>query len=82
MIDCGLRHEVEAGRGHAEALLPLVEALFAEPSPAVIKALLHAEGRIPTAAVRMPLADASPEATAQALTAGQFPGELAAGGRG
>jgi 4-hydroxy-tetrahydrodipicolinate synthase len=69
MIECGLRHEVEAGRGHAEALLPLVQALFAEPSPAVIKALLHAQGHIPTAAVRMPLADASPEATARALAA-------------
>jgi 4-hydroxy-tetrahydrodipicolinate synthase len=69
MIECGLRHEVEAGRGHAEALLPLVQALFAEPSPAVIKALLHAQGRIPTAAVRMPLADASPETTARALEA-------------
>jgi len=67
MIECGLRHEVEAGRGHAEALLPLVQALFVEPSPAVIKALLHAQGRIPAAAVRMPLADASPEATARAL---------------
>jgi 4-hydroxy-tetrahydrodipicolinate synthase len=69
MIACGLRYEVEAGRRHAEALLPLVQALFAEPSPAVIKALLHAQGRIPTAAVRMPLADASPEATARALEA-------------
>jgi 4-hydroxy-tetrahydrodipicolinate synthase len=69
MIDCGLRHEVEAGRRHAEALLPLVQSLFAEPSPAVIKALLHAQGRIPTAAVRMPLADASPEATARAIDA-------------
>ena len=69
MIECGLRHEVEAGRSHAEALLPLVQALFAEPSPAVIKALLHAQGRIATAAVRMPLADASTEATARALEA-------------
>lgn len=62
MIDCGLRGDVEAGRRHAEALLPLVQALFAEPSPAVIKALLHAQGRIQTAAVRMPLAEASPAA--------------------
>lgn len=67
MIECGLRHEVDAGRCHAEALLPLVQALFAEPSPAVIKALLHAEGRIPTAAVRMPLAGASAQATARAF---------------
>jgi 4-hydroxy-tetrahydrodipicolinate synthase len=58
------------GRRHAEALLPLVLALFAEPSPAVIKALLHAEGRIPTSDVRMPLANASGaavEAARQAL---------------
>jgi 4-hydroxy-tetrahydrodipicolinate synthase len=69
MIECGLRLEVEPGRAHAEALLPLVQALFSEPSPAVIKALLHARGRIPTAAVRMPLADATPQATARALEA-------------
>jgi 4-hydroxy-tetrahydrodipicolinate synthase len=69
MIESGLRGEVEAGRGHAEALLPLVQALFAEPSPAGIKALLHADGRIPTAAVRMPLADASAQATERALEA-------------
>ena len=59
MIDAGLEGRVTEGRRHAEALLPLVLALFAEPSPAVIKALLHAEGRIPTPDVRMPLANAS-----------------------
>jgi 4-hydroxy-tetrahydrodipicolinate synthase len=69
MIECGLRNEVEPGRAHAEALLPLVQALFAEPSPAVIKALLHAQGSIPTAAVRMPLADATPPAAERALEA-------------
>jgi 4-hydroxy-tetrahydrodipicolinate synthase len=37
MIESGLRGEVETGRRHAEARLPLVQALFAEPSPAVIK---------------------------------------------
>jgi 4-hydroxy-tetrahydrodipicolinate synthase len=69
MIDCGLRGDVEAGRRHSEALLPLVQALFAEPSPAVIKAALHAEGRIPTPGVRMPLGHASPEATERARAA-------------
>jgi 4-hydroxy-tetrahydrodipicolinate synthase len=59
MIDAGLKGRVDEGRAHAEALLPLVLALFAEPSPAVIKALLHAEGRIPTPDLRMPLANAS-----------------------
>jgi 4-hydroxy-tetrahydrodipicolinate synthase len=58
MIDCGLRGEVSEGRRHAEALLPLVLALFAEPSPAVIKAALLLEDRIPTAHVRMPLSAA------------------------
>ncbi|HEY7259305.1 MAG TPA: dihydrodipicolinate synthase family protein [Gaiellales bacterium] len=62
MIECGRSGNVEEGRRHAEALLPLVRALFAEPSPAVIKAALHLEGRIPTADVRMPMAPASPEA--------------------
>jgi 4-hydroxy-tetrahydrodipicolinate synthase len=66
MIEDGLAGEVAAGRAHAEALLPLVRALFAEPSPAVIKALLHAEGRIPTADVRMPLSNASAESVARA----------------
>jgi 4-hydroxy-tetrahydrodipicolinate synthase len=58
MIECGLRGDVTAGRRHAEALLPLVQALFAEPSPAVIKAALLLEGRLPTSSVRMPLAEA------------------------
>ena len=67
MIEHGLAGEVAPGRAHAETLLPLVRALFAEPSPAVIKALLHAEGRIPTADVRMPLSNASATAVKQAL---------------
>jgi 4-hydroxy-tetrahydrodipicolinate synthase len=53
----------------AEALLPLVRALFAEPSPAVIKAVLHAEGRIPTPDVRMPLTPASPASLENTLSA-------------
>ncbi|MBM2616114.1 dihydrodipicolinate synthase family protein [Actinoplanes sp. LDG1-06] len=39
--------------GHRLARLSL--ALFAEPNPTVIKAALHADGRIPTAGVRLPL---------------------------
>jgi 4-hydroxy-tetrahydrodipicolinate synthase len=69
MIRCALAGRVGEGRAHAEALLPLVLALFAEPSPAVIKAVLHAQGRIPTAHVRMPLADASAAAAERALAA-------------
>ena len=69
MIECGLRGDVAEGRRHAEALLPLVRALFAEPSPAVIKAALHLEGRIPTPAVRMPLSAASADAVERVRTA-------------
>jgi 4-hydroxy-tetrahydrodipicolinate synthase len=38
----------------------LSTALFAEPNPTVIKAVLHAQGRIPTADVRPPLLPAAP----------------------
>jgi 4-hydroxy-tetrahydrodipicolinate synthase len=69
MIEDGLAGAVGSGRAHAEALLPLVRALFAEPSPAVIKALLHAEGRIATPDVRMPLSNASAAAVATATAA-------------
>ena len=41
-------------------------ALFAEPSPAVLKAMLHDAGRIATPDVRMPLAPASPAALERA----------------
>jgi 4-hydroxy-tetrahydrodipicolinate synthase len=67
MIDAGLGGDVTDGRRQAEALLPLTLALFAEPSPAVIKAVLHAHGKLPTPHVRMPLSDASPGAVQEAL---------------
>jgi 4-hydroxy-tetrahydrodipicolinate synthase len=67
MIDSGLSGDLAEGRRLAERLLPLTLALFAEPSPAVIKAVLHLQGKIPTPHVRMPLADASPMAVEQAL---------------
>jgi 4-hydroxy-tetrahydrodipicolinate synthase len=69
MIEDGLAGRLTGGRRQAEALLPLTLALFAEPSPAVIKAVLHAQGKIPTPHVRMPLADASSAAVEQALAA-------------
>ncbi|MDA2808795.1 dihydrodipicolinate synthase family protein [Nocardiopsis suaedae] len=40
-------------------LARLAAALFAEPNPTVIKGVLHAQGRIPSPAVRMPLLAAS-----------------------
>ena len=59
MIECGLAGKLDDGRAHAEALLPVVQARFAEPNPAVFKGVLHAQGRIPTADVRLPLVNAS-----------------------
>ncbi len=57
---------LDGARTHAEALLPLILALFAEPSPAVLKAMLHDAGRIATPDVRMPLAPASAAALERA----------------
>ncbi|MBU2665469.1 dihydrodipicolinate synthase family protein [Actinoplanes bogorensis] len=51
--------------GHRLARLSL--ALFAEPNPTVIKAVLHAAGRIPTADVRLPLLPAAKESLDQCL---------------
>lgn len=59
MIECGLAGKVDEGRAHHEALLPVVAACFAEPNPAVFKAVLHAQRRIPTPDVRLPLLGAS-----------------------
>ena len=69
MLADGAAGRVAEGRAHAEALLPLVETLFAEPNPVVIKALLHAAGRIATPDVRMPLAAASSQALERARLA-------------
>jgi 4-hydroxy-tetrahydrodipicolinate synthase len=69
MVDCALAGKVDEGRSHHEALLPVVAAGFAEPNPAVFKAILHAQGRIPTPDVRLPLVNASSGALDSALAA-------------
>lgn len=53
--------------GHRLAVLS--RALFAEPNPVVIKAVLAAQGRIPSPAVRLPLLPASRTAATAALHA-------------
>jgi 4-hydroxy-tetrahydrodipicolinate synthase len=45
-------------------LVPQSAALFAAPNPTVIKAVLHADGRIPSAAVRLPLVPPAPDLVA------------------
>jgi 4-hydroxy-tetrahydrodipicolinate synthase len=69
MIDCGLAGKLEEGRAGASALLPLVKRLFAEPNPAVIKGVLHAQGRIPTPDLRLPMTAATPAAVDAAMAA-------------
>jgi 4-hydroxy-tetrahydrodipicolinate synthase len=69
MIECGLAGKVDDGRAHAEALLPVVQSLFVEPNPAVFKGVLHAQGRIPTPDVRLPLLNASEESVQASLAA-------------
>ncbi|MCE7004718.1 4-hydroxy-tetrahydrodipicolinate synthase [Kibdelosporangium philippinense] len=59
--------KVEDGRRLHNQLVPLASALFAEPNPTVIKAVLAAQGKIPTPNVRLPLLPASKQATATAL---------------
>lgn len=48
-------------------LAALSAAAFAEPNPTVVKAVLHAQGRIPSPAVRLPLLPAGPEPVAHVL---------------
>ena len=47
----------------------MIQAGFSEPNPAVFKAVLHAQGRIATPDVRMPLANASAAAVERCLAA-------------
>ncbi|MFM8236650.1 MAG: 4-hydroxy-tetrahydrodipicolinate synthase [Actinomycetota bacterium] len=69
MIEHGLAGKVDDGRAIAEALLPVVQTAFAEPNPAVFKAVLHARGLLATPDVRMPLLPASAAARDACLAA-------------
>ncbi|MEU1537277.1 dihydrodipicolinate synthase family protein [Actinacidiphila glaucinigra] len=64
---------VELARSHdpatGQALARLAAALFAEPNPAVIKAVLHVQGRIPSPDVRLPLLPAGRPSLGTALQA-------------
>ncbi|WP_055480972.1 4-hydroxy-tetrahydrodipicolinate synthase [Sphaerimonospora mesophila] len=53
--------------GHRLAVLSA--ALFTEPNPTVVKGVLHARGRIPTPAVRLPLLPAGSASVSAALGA-------------
>ncbi|MFF5225624.1 dihydrodipicolinate synthase family protein [Dactylosporangium sp. NPDC000521] len=61
--------DVATARRLGPALAALSAALFAEPNPAVVKAVLHAAGRIPAPDVRLPLLPASRAALTNAKVA-------------
>src|SRR6185437_13854821 len=59
--------DMAAARPLGHALARVSAAAFAEPNPTVIKAALHAQGRIPTPDVRLPLLPAGPDSVASVL---------------
>ncbi|MER5931900.1 dihydrodipicolinate synthase family protein [Streptomyces sp. NPDC002054] len=59
--------EVGRARELGHALARLSAAAFAEPNPTVVKGVLHAQGRIPTPDVRLPLLPAGAASVAGAL---------------
>ncbi|RGA03760.1 4-hydroxy-tetrahydrodipicolinate synthase [Microbispora triticiradicis] len=61
--------DAAGARALGHRLAALSAALFAEPNPTVVKAVLHARGRIPAPGVRLPLLPAGPETLRRALRA-------------
>jgi 4-hydroxy-tetrahydrodipicolinate synthase len=55
MVEAWRAGDIPTGRRLGRELVKLSKALFAEPNPTVIKAVLHARGEIPTPGVRLPL---------------------------
>jgi 4-hydroxy-tetrahydrodipicolinate synthase len=67
LVDAWRAGDVARARPLGQRLAALSAALFAEPNPTVIKGVLHAQGRIPTPAVRLPLLSAHPDSVAVAV---------------
>ncbi len=67
LVDAWRSGAVDVARPLGHRLAALSRALFAEPNPAVVKGVLHALGRIPTPAVRLPLLPADPVTVTAAL---------------
>ncbi|SDI77043.1 4-hydroxy-tetrahydrodipicolinate synthase [Actinokineospora alba] len=59
LVDAWAKGDLDRARALGHRLADLSAALFAEPNPAVIKAVLHDQGRIATPAVRLPHLPAS-----------------------
>ncbi|PZF91723.1 dihydrodipicolinate synthase family protein [Micromonospora deserti] len=67
LVEAWRTGDADRARPLGHRLAALSAALFAEPNPAVVKAVLHAQGRIPTPAVRLPLLPAAPASVRAAL---------------
>ncbi|MGC0418945.1 4-hydroxy-tetrahydrodipicolinate synthase [Embleya sp. AB8] len=61
--------DATGARAAGHALASVSASLFTEPNPTVLKGVLHAQGRIPSAAVRLPLLPAEPGSVAAAAAA-------------
>jgi 4-hydroxy-tetrahydrodipicolinate synthase len=59
LVDAWHAGATERARALGHRLAALSGALFAAPNPTVVKGVLHAQGRIPTAGVRLPLLPAA-----------------------
>ncbi|MGA4837696.1 dihydrodipicolinate synthase family protein [Streptomyces sp. G45] len=75
LVSLWRRGSAAPARALGAELARLSAALFAEPNPTVVKGVLHAQGRIPSPAVRLPLLAASPGAVRRAAP-------MASGGAG
>jgi 4-hydroxy-tetrahydrodipicolinate synthase len=67
MVNAWRAGQLTRARSLGHRLAILSTALFAEPNPTVTKAVLHAHGRIASAAVRPPLLPARADTTQAAL---------------
>jgi 4-hydroxy-tetrahydrodipicolinate synthase len=60
LVDAWRIGDADRARALGHRLAAMSAALFAAPNPTVVKAVLHAQGRIPTPSVRLPLLPAAP----------------------
>ncbi|MER7518344.1 dihydrodipicolinate synthase family protein [Streptomyces sp. NPDC126499] len=67
LADAWRAGDTSRARALGHRLARLSGRLFAEPNPAVVKGVLHAQGRIPTPDVRLPLLPATEESVAAAM---------------
>lgn len=67
LVEAWHKGDAERARSLGHRLAALAGAAFAEPNPTVVKGVLHAQGRIPSAAVRLPLLPAGRASVDHAL---------------